>query len=507
MGKANLRDIPKDQSQGLKFAGAAASDFNDELNLKAETITKIRQPIRVTPIESTRGLKTKSIEYRGKQIKVARVYGAAGETQVPEQKLKEISDPYSAETRKSFTDLALTDPVIAPAMTFRVGALFENGFDLKLTLASKINPQTGADMTPEEINAQLSSFGDTYNAALIRLITFKDAKKIESLAKDLEAVSLPQGKAAALITPGIMDLKMGELPQMVEIITADDLGNPIIDVGMTRALVACKLELDDKQLARADELVYLTRGIKGLRREGKFHGVSPFEPILTISKAIKRFYHLDAPLAMVAAYIARQLIKIKNTEGDESELSARVTTFMTELYKASNWAIAMPEWFDGVEVIKNEVDWAMFDGIENKLANIELAQLGVPKSSQNRELNLNRDLATIQAIQFVRFIRKPAENEIKEALETQLLNPLFAHLLRQPLSQIPVRVEIMRKNPDGKDIDELYDANTQNKNAELSAGNLMQNQAQSPFGASGAVHVTETKDGFIVTPIGTPASH
>jgi hypothetical protein len=501
MGKqANMRDIPKPKSEGEKFDGAG-SDIDTEHKIIEQLEIKIRRPIELSDVDSLKGFRTKKMLYHGHYTKGTRILGAAGESLIPEQKLKVMSDPYTTDTRQAFTDLAMTDPVVAPALLFRVGAFFEDGFDLRFIPASQYDPMTGQPLTPEQQqqNAQLD--GTSFLPHLLTLQTWKKDRGIEQVAKDLEAVSIVQGKAAALISPGILDLQSGQLPALVEIITADDLGDPIIDVGSTRKLVACKLEMEDKEIARADELVYLVRGIRGLRREAKFHGTSPMEPILQISKAIKRHYHLDAPLAMIAAYITRQLLKVKSNDGDVTELKTRVETFMSELFKASTWAVAMPEWYDGVDAIQPKVDWPMFDGIEQKLANTELAQLGVPKSSQNREQGLNRDIATIQAIQFVRFIRKPSENIIKEVLETQLFNPLLAKLANQNLSDIPVRIEIVRKIPDGGDIDTLYDQNTQNKNADLNSGNIMQNQAQSPFGASGSMTVRENKDGsFTVEP-------
>lgn len=498
-----MRDVPKSLNKNNEetFDGAAGN-IDEEHRIIEELETKIRRPIELTEIDSLKGFRTKKMLYRGHEIRGTRILGAAGETLVPEQKLKIMSDPYTVDTRKAFTDLAMTDPVVAPALLFRVGAHFEDGFNLRFIPASQFNPQTGQPLTPEEQQQKAELDGKDYLQHLLRLQTWKNDMGIEQVAKDLESVSIVQGKAAALISPGIMDLTApDQLPSLVEIITADDLGDPIIDVGSTRKLVACKLEMEDKEIARADELVYLVRGIRGLRREAKFHGTSPMEPILQISKAIKRHYHLDAPLAMIAAYITRQLLKVKSNDGDVTELKTRVESFMSELFKASTWAVAMPEWYDGVDTIQPQVDWPMFDGIEQKLANTELAQLGVPKSSQNREAGLTRDIATIQAIQFVRFIRKPSENSGKAVLESQLFNPLLAKLAGKPLSEIPVRIEIVRKIPDGGDIDTLYDANTQNKNADLSAGNLMQNQAQSPFGASGAMTVRENKDGsFTVEP-------
>ena len=480
-----MRDIsPSKKTKTIPFDGVAAD--NELFNIIEEEAKNIRVPITLTSFGDVipKGFRYREINFRGKKTRGVTVLGAAGETQVPIQKLKIISDPYTAETRRDFTNLALTDPVMAPAIAFRRGALFEDGFILKLKLASQYNPDTGQEYTPEEIQTSIQQHFQTYSKFLLQLNTWKNEMALELVAKDFETVSIPHGKAGGLIYPGLLELEPGKLPILFEIIPADDLGDPVIDVSLTRQIVACKLNLDDKKYARKDELVYFTRGVGGLRREFKFQGTSLFEPILIISKAIKRFYNLDAPMALIAAYLTRTLIKVQS-EGDPTDLENRIKEFMSNVFKASNWATAMPEWFAGVEKIEPKVDYPMFQGIEEKLANIELAQLGVPKATQNREKDVNRDTFTIQAINFIRFIRKPAEKEIKEALENQLLNPLFAHLAQKPLSEIPVRVEIVRKTPEEGDIDSIYDKLTQKKDEEINKQTIIQDDAKSPFGASG----------------------
>ena len=482
----------------VKVEKNTSGEFNGELvtpdNVIMMTEKEIREPITVTSYEKvSRFLKRKKV----KNYNYTKIVGAAGEELIPIQNLKVISDHYSTDTRTMFTNVLLLDPVSAPAGTYRVGALFEDGFELRLTLASQFDPTLGRELTKDEIQMRLKTTDgyQSYIQILSKLITWKNDVNIEGLAKDLEGVSLAQGKAVGQIIPGIMDLPPQALPIAVEIVDADDVGDPIVDAGLTQKLVAIKLKLDDedteeedvKDILRADEMVYVVRGMRGLRRGSKWHGISPLEPIVQISEALKRYYHLDAPLAMVSSYITKQLLKVKSDNFDKN-LQTRVQEFMTKLYKANTWAMAMPDWYDGLDQIKPEVDWDMFNGIEQKLAAVSLAQLGVPKSAVNREQDLNRDIATIQAIQFVRFVRKPAEQLIKNDLESQLFNPLFAHLCGKPLSQIPVRVEVVRKMPENGDIDTLFDPLAQSKNEDMNSGNIMQNQSQTD----------------VTTPIGTP---
>ena len=471
----NISDVEKVLKEKPIFEGERMLTLEEE----QETFEPIRQPVEFKNYDG-RFLKIKNV----KGYKYGIILGAAGEELVPVPKLKEVTDPYPGNTRKDFTNVLLTDPVASPAAAFRVGTIFEDGFELQLTLASQFNKVTGREMTPEEIQLALSGQIQLYSQFLEQLNTWKSDKDVEQLAKDLEGVSLAQGKAAGQIFPGILDLKQGQLPTICEIIPADDLGNPIIDVGVTRKIVAVKINVDEKDkdentkdILRADEIVYITRGMRGLRREAKYQGTSPLEPVLQISKALKRYYHLDAPLAMITSYMTKQLLKVKEDMTDEAT-STKINTFMTTLFKSTTMALAMPEWFDDVKTIEPKVNWDMFNGAENKLANVELAVLQVPKSSQNREQDLNRDIATIQAIQFVRFVRKPDEKLIAKALENQIFNPLFAHLVGKNLKEIPFRIKIVRKKPEGDDIDQMFgDSLTSQKSNDITSGSLMQKQS------------------------------
>lgn len=475
----NISDVDKKDTRGKEIFEGSASP---ELISQEDIDTPIRQDVFFKPYDG-KFLKIKN----SKGYKYGIILGAAGQELIPVPKLKEVTDPYPIQTRKDFTSVLLTDPVAAPAAAFRVGTIFEDGFELQLTLASQFNKITGREMTPEEIQLIISTEIQNYSKFLEQLNTWKSDKDVEQLAKDLEGVLLAQGKAAGQIFPGILDLKTNQLPTICEIIPADDLGNPIIDIGETRKIVAVKITIDEKDkeenkkdILRADEIVYITRGMRGLRREAKYQGTSPLEPVLQISKALKRYYHLDAPLAMITSYMTKQLLKVKPDMTDEAT-ATKINTFMSTLFKSTTMALAMPEWFDDVKTIEPKVNWDMFNGAENKLANVELAVLQVPKSSQNREQDLNRDIATIQAIQFVRFVRKPDEKLIAKALETQIFDPLFAHLVGKNLKEIPVRIKIVRKQPEGGDIDKIIgfgDNLANQKSNDITSGNLMQNQSK-----------------------------
>lgn len=492
----NLVDVeaPTD-TDGGKHDGALATEPSIE-----ELFPSVRQPIKLIPWKPSKFL-MRGIhifeDKRKKPIHVAKMIGASGIQLVPEEKLKEVSDPYLGDVRTDLSNILLLDPVASPAARYSIGALFEDGFELKFTLASQYDEALKRQLTPEEVQQKIATESQTYFRSLEQLDTWKSDCDVEQLAKDLHGVSLAQGKADGVIQPGILELPKGQLPVLCEILPAEDVGNPVIDAGLTRRLVAIKLELTDeekkdtnvKDILRADEVVHYVVGIRGLRREAIYQGISPLEPVIQISKALKRIYHLDAPLALVATYITKQLIKVSKENTDDA-LQSRVNAFMSNLFKSSTWAMAMPDWYEGVDQVHTKVDWPMFDGIENKLATVELSSMGVPKSAMNREQDLNRDIATIQAIQFIRFTRKPAEKAVAKALETQLFNPLFAHLEGKPLKELPLRIEIVRKDPKEGDIDRMFEPLAEKKSEEMTEGDLQQNESKavpelSMVGASG----------------------
>ena len=479
----NIVDVEEPENTTKHFTGESAGSLSS-----IDPFEDIRQPVKLVKFESkSKFLKMRTWQPKDRRfnpMRVTQVIGASGPQLIPELKLKEITDPLTSTVRTDLTNILLQDPIAAPAARYSIGAIFEDGFDLRFTLASQFSPKLKRQLTQEEIDAQLNQTEEAHFTILEQLATWKDDCDVEQLAKDLHGVSMAQGKAAGMMLPGILDLQTGQLPKICEIVPADDMDNPIIDVGETRKIVALKLDISDddrdestRDLLRADELIYYVIGIRGLRREAKYHGVSPLEPVLQISKSLKRAYHLDAPLALVAAYISKQLIKVAKENTDEA-LQSRVQTFMTKLFKADTWAMAMPDWYEGVDQIHTKVDFPMFDGIEQKLATSELTALGVPKSAVNREQDLNRDIATIQAIQFVRFVRKPVEEAIKKVLENQIFNPLYAHLAGKPLKELPLRIEIVRRKPEGGDIDVLFDANSQDKAESMDNQDLKQNQTQ-----------------------------
>ncbi len=172
------------------------------------------------------------------------------------------------------------------------------------------------------------------------------------------------------------------------------------------------------------------------------------ESVLIISQILKRINNYDTVQAATAAYLTKVLFHVMS-EG----LEARVKTLLADY--AKNGAIAFAT-FDGVTTttVENKINWPMLEDIENKLARKELDVTGVSDSMMNMRENLNRDLATIQAIQFIKFVRGPDEKIIRKYFEDQMFTPLLAHLTQMTVDALPVRVKIVRKKASSKD--EMY---------------------------------------------------
>lgn len=421
------------------------------------------------------------------------IHGAAGAEDIPQEKLKLMTDPYDSATRDYFTDCILTDPIMSPATDRRVDAMFEDGFHLELIDATS-KEEDNTTRTEGEKDEEISEKSTQFDMILQKLETWKDDIDLLSNMRDAAGVSFGQGRAASLISPPLLDLVQGQMPMSVEIIATEDLNEPIVDVGLTKQIVAVHSELDGKPILRPDEMVYLTRGKRGFRKDSKFYGASPLEPILQLSKAIKRIYNYDIPEAIIAAYITKVLFTVQDN-GDPSTQATRIQTFVNNYLADGKLAFAMSDEITKIDTIQPKVDTQMIDTLESKLADVELSVVGVPKSMMNREHGLNRDIATIEAIQFIRFVRKPDERLIAEAYENQLLNPLLAIMAGKQLSELPVRVVIVRNDPE-KDLDTIFvaDALAEKKEGEIESEKLVQDDAVSAFGAKGEYTIT-SEDG------------
>jgi len=462
--------------------------YTDESLHQKITLTSLDEiPPTLRPVS-----KTKTIHGRGI------VYAAAGPETIPKSKLKVMSDPLKPETRRELSECAISEPNISSSIEKRAEAVFADGFDLSLELASIFDPNTGEEFSEEQTTQLLSQIIIKYAKPFARLKTWAKDMNIVDLMRDAEAVSFVQGRNATMMLPGVMDLKPNTLPVMVETIFADDLKEVIVDIGLTRRIVAVKTNLQGKKFCRADEMVYLVRGSKkALRREGKFYGLPQIGPIIIILKIIKRIYNLDMSEAVTAAYVTKLLFQVQ-ADGNEKGLKERIEKLLSEYAKRGKRAFATFDEIKDIKPVAVKVDWAMLDGIESKLVHLVLAITGVPSSMANREQNLNRDLAMVQAIQFIKFVRDVSEKTIGNAFASQMFTPLLAHLAGQTVADLPVRVKITRTKPD-KDLNEIWADNLMNeKQKEMNSpdGTLNKSPIQTNvFSASGP-------DGIIVTPNG-----
>ncbi len=391
-------------------------------------------------------------KYRGKKTRIVRYVGAAGEepNEVEESKLKEMTDPYTKETRKDFTHAAFTDPTLAPSLENRNNALFENGYVLELQLKSNLDPLTGRPMDEKEEQVVLDNFIQTLGPQL-QIIRDWATKKDIALLEKLKASHIGcivQGRALTLITPPLSVLGPGQLPFSLTMMSTEEVLAPIIDTSR-RKLVAIKMDTKSKKLALIDEMIYCIRKHWGLRTDSMFYGASTLEPVLKTSKAYKRVINFDLTKAVVAGYLTKLLLKLESV-GD-------TTTQETQLQDIINNLVS-----DGTDIIgikgdasiipvPVKVDTNMLEFVTKKQEELLMSAGGSTMSQLGRTSGLNRDTATIQEIVHQKYIRTPDEQMVSSFYETQLLNPLLAHLAGAQISiegdltiDLPVEIKIIR---------------------------------------------------------------
>ncbi len=406
--------------------------------IKSHALPTIARPTKYTKLPARISI--------GKKL----VIGAAGsEIEIAKPFLKIMTDPYTYDTRIKLNMMVYTDPVLSPAFERRHDAFFEDGFALKFELSSMYDPMTGKEYTPEEAEAHLATHEQAYMTYLQRIREWQAKVRMNEHMATSNITSLVQGRSATIIVPGFRELATNKMPASIETINWSDLDEPIVDVGLTHKVVGMVTEFKNKPFMTADEMVYICRKDWGLRKESSKYGASILEAVVTISDAIKHVYNYDIPEAIIASYVTKLIFKFATMPGlDDAALKAVQDKFLQEYYTKGKLAFAVSSGVESVEHVTNKVDSAMMDINEKKLADVIMSIVGVPKSMLNREHNLNRDIATIEMIQFMKFVRKPDEEAVALAFEQQLLNPLLAHLAGKPLGELPVRIKIKSKSKD-----------------------------------------------------------
>jgi len=458
-------------------------------SLVKEETENIRQDVKLNDLEGVSSHFKFTLDNNENSIKLI---GASGMETAQVNKLKVMTDPYTHQTRKEMIECAYTDAILSPSFERRKDAQFEDGFYLDLELKMTRDPNTDALLTPEQSKMLLDAERPKFLAVLNRLRQWTDSKNLEEIMDEFTVHEIDQGRCVAFFFPGILELTelssndiLGQqpkrLPSTLEIVPVEDLKEPIVDTSTGNRVVGVNTDWpladheDRKRIIRKDEMVYGVRRNWMLRKDSRFYGSSTLEPVLVISKALKRMYNFDIPDAVVASYIAKIIFKFQNPRVS----SADITNMITSYLKSGKKAFGTNQQID-VMPVTNKVDTAAIQALEKILTDTIGAVLGVPKSMLNREHNLNRDIATIEAIQFIKFVRKPDERHVSKVFEDQLLNPLFAYLLGQDMDKIPVKV-VIKPN---KTIDEILDNLMEQKQEEINRGAVQQPASTSVFGAA-----------------------
>jgi hypothetical protein len=130
-----------------------------------------------------------------------------------------------------------------------------------------------------------------------------------------------------------------------------------------------------------------------------------------------------------------------------TDKATNLQAVMDQLKKHGTDIIAVES---GTEIkpVPVEVDQEAMKFICEKLEELLMAACGTTKSQMNKTDGLTRDNATIQEEVFVSYVRDPDEELVKSAFEKQLFTPLLAKLAGTTVDELPVKVVIVRQEPD-----------------------------------------------------------
>ena len=430
---------------------------------------------------------------------------------IPYQNVREMTDPYNALTRRQFTDCSRTDPTAAPALRKRNNAFLRNGFVLKLRPKGTRNPLTGMPMTPEEMEMEGSVWNQQYSGFLSQLDVWANDPKIKLLEKIKAAhyVGTVQGRFLTKHFPPLSLLEQGALPETLKVISAEEMGNVIID-RMTEDIVAVRIfSVDEENFTLLpDEFVYVALNDSALTRYERFYGRSDMEPVIQLSRINKHITNIGYAKAFEAAYMPKVIGKLP-VEGTPEQKIDQLQKFASYISGAKDVVVIEQSEFGDIQAYPQEVNHEMVVAIRKDLDEIILGALGSTKAQISRTENLTRDNATIMEIENKRNIIKPDEEIYARAFEEQLLNPLFAHITGIPLQSLPVEVYIEpipdednilddldeKKADEGKreGIESSESGFQDEKEDEVEHGSLEQNDRISSLGATGKKSFDENK--------------
>lgn len=424
------------------------------------TPADIYQKVRMLPIQK---------QYR--TVKGKKTFGAAHE----DHQIKAMTAPYAPGTYKEFADELLRNPILMSAMQRRDGSFLEDGYTIEMELSSDSDPQTGEILTDEQTKQKLSEFKTEYVDALNQIRTMCKDLKLKKVMKTSNIYELDQGRFVTYFQPPLTEITKEKQPLFLEVLPYEDISVPYIDT-YTKQVVA--VETTDKKVIGANSMVYGTRLGWGLRKASLGYGASFLEPVLTISKALDRLYNNDIPQAVINSYITKIIMTLK-TVGSNPARQAKLDKLVDQLVKNTHRMAAAVSGDVTITPLPITANIAVIETLEKILVEVCLAVTGVPKSMINREHGLTRDIATIEIIQFLRFVRKEDEQHQAELYEDQFINPVFKKFIDD--DNPAVRLVIRPK----RSIDEIIDSLESKKEKEVQDENIVQEDSTaSTFGAA-----------------------
>lgn len=416
--------------------------------------------------------------------------------------VREMTDPYNNYTRRLFTDCARSDPTAAPALRKRNNAFFRNGFNLRLRPKAKRNAMTGSPMTPEEIEMESMVWNQQYASYLSILDEWSTSPRIKLLQKIKAAhyVGTVQGRALTKHFPPLSLLEEGVLPETIKVISAEEMGNVLID-RMTEDIVAIRIfSVDEENFTLLpDEFVYMPLNDSALTRYERFYGRSDMETVVQLSRINKHIVNVGYAKAFEAAYLPKVLAQLP-VEGSPQQKMDQLQNFAQYMAGAKDVITIEQSEYGSIQAYPQDVKHEMVVAIRKDLDEIVLGALGSTKAQISRTENLTRDNATIMEIENRRNVIIPDEETYAQAFEEQLLNPLFAHITGIPVEHLPVEVYIeaipdeenvledldeKRADPGAKSPGERSEDLDGEKSEDIESGTLEQRDHVSDMGAAG----------------------
>ena len=446
----------RNQSKDSIALGSAS--IKDHEIFELTTLEDTRQAVTVEKLKDIpRKLKQRLYRPKDKRRKPFRVVkvpiGAAGAPVVrivPTGNLREMSDPHTKQQRDRFTDAALLDETIQPALDKRNRAFYNNGFTLTLMLKS-FRDDEGNELSEEQKIEKLREFGAKYNKHVKRIEDWSQLKsiKLEKKMRTAHYAALVQGRTSTKIFPRLSELPLGDLPLSLKPIASEHMGNVIIDRDIFEIVALRIMSVDDpQQILLPDENIYVVLRDSGLRQEERFYGRSIEEPYVQLSRINRRAIEYDYAKAISASYNPKITIKMP-VQGTPEEKAEQLKNRASQLAEDGADIIAIEaDENSSVDAIPNEVNHEMMNKIRVDIDNMLIAGMGSTKAQIGRTEGLNRDTATIMEVENIRNVRTPDENEIADFFESELLNPLLAHLAQEKFDAIPVRIVIKRIDPE-----------------------------------------------------------